>query len=149
LVNVTSQGNPEQRLSTTQRLLAAALAVVLIAPVIVAGTLQPDPRGFGTHQRLGLPPCSVYALFGVRCPTCGGTTAWANLVRGHWLDALAANVGATLLGILTLLGIPWLLGSVVRGRWIAWTPSSNTAARVVIALTVVTLIDWGVRLLLG
>jgi len=129
-------------------MLAIALAVVFILPLVVAGTLQPDSRGYGTHQQTGLPPCTVYVLFGCRCPPCGGTTAWANLVRGRVVDALAANVGATLLGVLALVAGPWLRLSAFRGRWFLWTPNGNAFAWVAVALTAVTLIDWGVRLAL-
>jgi hypothetical protein len=134
------------RLSAGKRL--AAVAVVLIAPLVVAGLLKPDPRGFGTHQELGLPPCTVYVLFGHRCPTCGSTTAWASVVRGRCQQALAANVGGTLMAVLDLITVPWLLFSAFWGRWIFWTPNGNTIAWIMVALTVVTLIDWGVRLAL-
>lgn len=137
------------RLSLQRRLVAAGLAVVLIVPMVVAATLQPDRRGFGTHQQLGLPPCTIYAVCGFRCPTCGGTTAWANLVRGRGRDALAANVGATLLGLVDLAGAAWLLLSAIRGRWFLGLPSAFCLAWVMIAVTVVTLIDWVVRLASG
>jgi hypothetical protein len=137
------------RLSTVQRLGATVLAVLLLVPLGVASRLQPNRRGYGTHQQLGLPPCSASVLLGVRCPMCGGTTAWANLVRGRGREALAANSGATLLGVLCLVAIPWLLWSALRGRWCLWAPNGTTLAWVAVALTAVTLIDWLVRLRWG
>ena len=77
------------------------------------------------------------------------TTAWANLVRGRLIDALRANVGGTLLGVLDLLAVPWLLLSAARGRWLVWVPNSTAAAWTATLIMIVTLIDWGVRLMTG
>ena len=56
---------------------------------------------------------------------CGMTTAWAHLVRGQWLAACRANVGGVLLGLLAMVGAPWLLGSACQGRWWGWTPTER------------------------
>ncbi len=88
----------------------------LIAGFALAIRLEPDPRGFGTHQRLGLPPCSVRLWLGVPCPSCGGTTAFAWFVRGHWIAALQANPAAFGLALLSALMIPWSLYSAVIAR---------------------------------
>jgi hypothetical protein len=77
------------------------------------------------------------------------TTAWAHLVRGHWIDALKANAGGALLGILDLLAVPWLLLSAACGRWLGWVPTSSAIAWVAVLVMLVTLIDWGLRLISG
>ena len=46
-------------------------------------SLESDPRGFGTHEQLGLPPCQVREWLGVSCPTCGVTTAALLLLHGQ------------------------------------------------------------------
>jgi len=129
--------------------MVAALGLGLSVPLIVASTLEPNPLGQGTHQQLGLQPCTVMVLFGCRCPACGMTTSWANLVRGRLARALQANVGGTLLGGLTLAAVPWLLLSAARGHWLGWVPNSTVAAWVASLLMVVMLIDWGLRLIIG
>ena len=73
-----------------------------------ARCLVPDPRGLGTHQQLGLPPCTFRVLFGRPCPACGMTTAWANVLRGRLPPALRANVTGTLLCGLDLAAVGWL-----------------------------------------
>ena len=90
---------------------------------------EPSPPGYGTHQQLGLPPCTFWVLFGRPCPTCGMTTAWAHLMRGEWLDACRANAGGALLGLLAMVAAPWLLGSA-DSRPIGWAlaPSERAAA---------------------
>jgi hypothetical protein len=128
---------------------AAILGFALAVPLAVACFLTPDPHNRGTHQQLGLPPCTIVVLFGHRCPACGMTTAWAHLVRGHWLGALRANVGGALLAVLDLLAVPWLLASAARGRWLGWVPDANVLAWVIASIMVVTLIDWSVRMIAG
>jgi hypothetical protein len=139
----------ETALSGRDRLVTAALALGLLVLLAAAALLRPDPRGLGTHQQFGLPPCTFRFLFGRRCPSCGMTTSWACLVRGELLDAFRANVGGTLLAALALVGVPWLAGSAARGRWLVWAPNSLTAAWVGSVILLVTLIDWAVRLAAG
>jgi hypothetical protein len=123
-----------------------ALGIGLLALLAAAAWMTPDPRGHGTHQQLGLFPCTFEVLFGLPCPTCGMTTAWAHLVRGQLIGAFRANVGGTLLAVAAAVGAPWLLASAVRGRWLGWRPSGNLVAIVAAAIVVITLIDWGLRL---
>lgn len=60
--------------------------------LIIACLLKPDPRGYGTHQQLGLPPCLTSVMLGVKkCPGCGLTTGFAHLVRGNVADAWQSN----------------------------------------------------------
>lgn len=124
----------------------ALFGLALLAPLVVARSLEPEGQGRGTHQQLGLPPCTVVLLFGRPCPVCGMTTSWANLTRGRLIDALGANVGGTTLAAIGILAVPWLLFSAVRGRWIGWIPNSTTIVWVASGVMIVTLIDWGIRL---
>jgi len=43
-----------------------ALGSTLLLLLGVAVWLLPDPRGIGTHKQLGLPPCSVPQIYGIR-----------------------------------------------------------------------------------
>ena len=125
------------------------LALGLLALLAVAAFLRPDPRGLGTHQQFGLPPCTFRFFFGRPCPTCGMTTSWAHLVRGQLIGALRASVGGTLLGALAVVSVPWLVVSAARGRWLGWAPNGTTVGWVASAILLVTLIDWGIRLAAG
>jgi hypothetical protein len=84
--------------------LAASLGVLLLAAL-----LSPDPRGVGTHERLGLPPCRYLMAEGRPCPSCGLTTAFANLVRLRLRAAWAANPAGLPLFLAVLALPPWLL----------------------------------------
>lgn len=47
--------------------------------------VEADPRGFGTHEKLGLPPCAPMELWNIPCPGCGVTTSFALAAHGHVL----------------------------------------------------------------
>jgi hypothetical protein len=128
------------------RLMLAMIGGVLVTLLATAACLQPSPNGMGTHRQLGLPPCSFIVMAGVRCPSCGMTTSWANLMRGRLVASLQANCGGTLLGLTSLLVGPWAIVSGVRGRWIGGTPDERVVAAVAVAIISVTLVDWAIRL---
>lgn len=125
--------------------LAGAGIIVLLA---VAFTLKPSPSGYGTHQRLGLPPCTFYTLAGVRCPACGMTTSWAYLTQGKLTAAVAANSGGALLGLVCIGVAPWMLVSALKGRWLWGFPPDWLSLLVVGTIIGVTLVDWTYRLLI-
>lgn len=125
------------------------LAVGLLALMGVARCLDPDPRGHGTHERLGLPPCSFVLMFGWRCPTCGMTTSWSYLARCEVVASLKANVAGTLLGVLAVGSAVWLIASAWRGRWLGWTPTSAGGLWITVVVFLVTLVDWVFRLSAG
>ena len=132
-------------LSWYQRFFLIAGSGVLIALFVTAAFVRPDPRGFGTHQRLGLPPCTFQQLTGVRCPSCGMTTSWSHLVRGRVFRSFQTNSGGALIGIMCVILTPWSLVSGLRGQWL-WRPIGEwVAVGLVILLLGVTLIDWGIR----
>ena len=132
-----------------ERVLAAVTGFALLGVLVVACVLRPDDRGHGTHRQLGLPPCTLRVLFDVRCPTCGMTTSWANLVRGRPVEALSANLGGTLLCVLDMLAVPWLLCTAITGRWVVCEPHAGVVACGLAVVLAVTLIEWTARLACG
>lgn len=122
------------------------LALVLAVPLAMAACLTPSGTGSGTHEQLGLPPCSFKTLVGVPCPSCGMTTAWAHGMRGEIGGALRANVGGTLLCLLDLVVVPWLLVSALVGRWVCVAPRDGPIAWMALGFVAITLADWGIRL---
>ena len=130
-----------------KRLVAVIVGLALLCPVAIAFLLVPDSRGHGTHEQLGLPPCTMVVLFGIRCPTCGSTTAFAHLARGRLIEAFAANVAATLLALLLVPTGIWVCLSAIRGRWLMATPSGVVAVMVALGFLAIAIIDWVCRLL--
>jgi hypothetical protein len=148
ITNQTSQP-AVARLSLSARLLLGVGATVVLTLLAVAACLRPSALGYGTHQQLGLPPCTSVALFGRRCPSCGMTTSWAYLLRGQpWL-ACRANTGGALLAVLGLLGGPWSLACAARGRGVFGRPRDGVLVFLALLVVGVTLVDWGWRLALG
>ena len=83
---------------------------------IVLGLVSPDPRGYGTHVRLGMEPCSWPASGGLPCPTCGVTTAACHLVHLSPFKAVmthpfGAALAATGIWLAVLAGISLVLRS--------------------------------------
>jgi hypothetical protein len=122
------------------------LGVALIAPLIVASRLTPNAAGMGTHQQLGLPPCTIVMFWGMRCPSCGMTTSWALATHGRLLAAAQANAGGLLLALIAVVMGPWSLVSGLRGYWIGGPPSDRLLAGSAILVVVVTLLDWAARI---
>lgn len=136
-------------MSRRDRRLAAATAVGLAVLFGVAAWLRPDSRGYGTHQQLGFPPCTFTVLFGIHCPTCGTTTAWAHFVRGRWPSALRANVAGTVLALVAMAVAVWLGVSAARGRWWIRPPGATLVGWLVGVWFAASVVEWCIRLLIG
>ena len=133
---------PVGKFSLTHRIALAGIAVGGIAVLLVAYNLDSDPRGFGTHEQLGLTPCYFQQWSGRVCPACGATTAWAYTVRGQIAQAAAVNFGGTLLCIATIITVPWLAMSASVGRWIVCRLSLRLLLVAATALLLIVLLDW-------
>ena len=98
------------RRSSEHRYVLIAAAVVGLG-MLVAGTfLSADPRGVGTHEQLGLPPCMTLELWGVPCPGCGVTTSVTLASHGRFADSFRTQP----LGLaLWFLGAAFVLWSAI------------------------------------
>ena len=62
--------------------------------------VTPDPRGYGTHEQLGMMACGWPDAMGYPCPTCGATTAACYLVHLSPVQAVITNpFGAALAAV--------------------------------------------------
>jgi len=131
------------------RLVAGAVAGVGLALVGVAVCLTPDPSGMGTHQQLGLPPCTSVVITGYPCPTCGMTTAFSLTVRGRLLSAFHAQPAGLVFALATILVTAVALVSAVSGRF--WTPNFYRISwpRWAFGFVILLLAGWGYKLLVG
>jgi hypothetical protein len=137
---------PGHPLGRSSRVLLGLWTLGLIAGFVLAAALEPDPRGYGTHQRLGLPPCSFQLLFGLKCPSCGSTTSFAHFIRGEWIDSIRTNPGAFMLAIVSAGMVPWGAYSVWIGR--TWRLDDPATAFVWLLSGVVTIsvVQWVCRI---
>ena len=144
--NAGSGGFPVGRGS---RWLLVGWSLVLIGGFILALSLTPDPRGFGTHQSLGLPPCTFRALCDIPCPSCGMTTSFAHIVRGDFAQALRANAGGVVLALVCAAQIPWCWCSAARGRLLWVSDPSATLLWLLLAVGSVCVVNWLILLVRG
>ena len=139
---------PGYPLGQRGRALLSVLGLGLIAGFCLAATLEPDPRGYGTHRQLGLPPCTVRLLLGIPCPSCGMTTSFAHLMRGQVADALRANAAGLLLALACAALVPWSWLSAFYGR-ACWIERPGLAALIVLgSISAIAIVQWGVRVFL-
>ena len=92
-------------------------ALLLLGVLVMVGVglyLTPEPAGHGTHQQLGLPPCTIYYLTGRPCPSCGLTTSVSAILHGQFGLAWRANpmgfvivAGALAVAINSLIALFW------------------------------------------
>jgi hypothetical protein len=98
------------------RTLAGAVAVAASVCYGALLKVQPDVRGHGTHEQLGLDPCGWPLAYGIPCPTCGCTTAACLLVHGRIVTAFVTQpFGAAFAAVGLLLGVHGVL-CLLRGR---------------------------------
>lgn len=137
---------PPRQLTSTERATMAIVGVTLSCLLVIAWVLTPSPTGLGTHQQLGLPGCSMLTFTGIRCPGCGMTTSWAHVMRGNIAQACSANLGGTVLCLLTIFVTPVFLYMSVRGMSTPYGWFSKTAIPLLILAMAVSIVEWLIRL---
>ncbi len=138
-----------ERLGRPTRAWMAVLALALVVVMVVARTLTPDPRGFGTHTQLGLWPCAFKAATGTPCPTCGMTTSFAWYARGEVARSWGANPAGVGLASTCVILVPWLLMVSARGRPWPFRTLENPLISLSVAVVALILVSWAVRMTLG
>lgn len=136
-----------QSISPWLRWLCLLSGVGVMTLLALARSLTPSPLGFGTHQQLGLPPCTSIFLWESRCPACGMTTSWALATHGDLVAAARTNVGGLLLAIIALAFFPascyfFATGRATRGYWFSTVLAVSLATAMVLAI-----VQWLIRLL--
>jgi hypothetical protein len=132
-----------------RRLYAAAVLLACGGVIALAAWLEPDPRGYGTHQQLGFGKCGMLITTGFPCPTCGMTTAFAYTVRGRLVSAFLAQPAGFLLALATM-------GCAVVAGWVLVTgriPQVHvpviTPYRLFFGLLVLLVGSWAFKIVLG
>jgi len=93
------------------------LAAGALAGLAVLGlALEPDARGVGTHEQLGLRPCLTMELWNVPCPGCGVTTSVTLATQGRFLDALKNQPFGFAVWLFVLGFVAWAALGHLRGR---------------------------------
>lgn len=96
-------------------LVVLVLGMLALFGFLLLGT-QPDSRGHGTHEQLGMAPCSWPRLHGMPCATCGVTTSASLLLHGRPVDAFLTQPFGMLLTLAGILFIVLAISHLVRGE---------------------------------
>lgn len=134
---------PVRRLGLVPRLLSLGLSAGCVLLLGVAASISPDARGVGTHEQLGIAPCTFMAVYGWPCPSCGYTTSFSLFAHLRWGQSLYNQPMGFLLALATAM-VAWggayvaltgkplhrLFGRFFTGKW-------------VLAVTVLMVLAWG------
>lgn len=125
------------------RIIAGLTALGAISVLSLAAYLRPASAGYGTHEQLGMLPCTWAAVLDRPCPTCGMTTSFAHAANGSILASFAAQPFGAFLALLTASAFwggmhvcmtgsrlgrvytlllrqrsLWILGALLLGAWL-------------------------------
>lgn len=109
-------GSVEENRALIIRLAHACIALGLVATLLLALWLKPDPRGIGTHEQLLLYPCNFHSQTGLPCPFCGMTTAFTHMAHGNVRQALMTQPLGALGFVVVLFLTPVAVGAAITGR---------------------------------
>ena len=74
------------------------------ALLVAALWLTPARGGHGTHEQLGVPPCSFLSRTGWPCPSCGMTTSISAMAHGQLARAWTAQPFGVMLFAAIIVG---------------------------------------------
>jgi hypothetical protein len=133
------------------RLAWAGVALACLAVLGIARYLQPDPRGFGTHQQLSIYkyPCGFVLTSGLPCPTCGMTTAFSMIMHGRPFSALKAQPAGAILCVATVGLLAFSLYVAISGRIVSLNWERIGPVRIMIALGLLILGGWAFKIAHG
>jgi len=96
-------------------LLTMAVAVA-IGFVVLGVFIAPDERGYGTHEKLGLPSCVMMDVTGIPCPGCGVTTSVALAANGRFAESFINQPFGLFCALAGALFVLWAFWTHFRGR---------------------------------
>jgi|LSQX01.2.fsa_nt_gb hypothetical protein len=123
--------------------------IVAVAVLIAARLLPPEPDGYGTHQRLLMPPCLFRAATHLPCPLCGLTTAFARTGRGDFTGAFEAHLLGPMLYVSTVvIALSCLLALISGARVLQKIVDALYSPMLAYWLAVMLIIAWPINVYL-
>jgi len=130
------------------RVAAALVLSASVAVLAIAAWLTPDPRGFGTHEQLGTPPCLPLMRWGLPCPTCGMCTAFAHAIRGELVAAFLAQPAGLALAVATAIAGVASAFVLIAGRKIPLAISWSWTKQLLWIAIVLVLAAWAYKVIM-
>jgi len=131
------------------RFLSLLLLSASVAVIVIAFVLHPDPRGTGTHEQLGLPPCGFLRDHGVPCIACGMTTAFTAIAHGDLGLAVRANPFGCLL-FFVALAAPFHFAHSLIKDYDPLRIFQTRRSRIILPIGgIMLLVNWGIMVLIA
>ncbi|MEC8253440.1 MAG: DUF2752 domain-containing protein [Planctomycetota bacterium] len=102
--------------AVADRAVATVVSAVAVGLTWKLSGVAPDPRGHGTHEQFGMDPCGWPEVYGIPCPTCGCTTAAAQVVHGDLVGAFVTQPFGAAVAVVGLLAGLHGLACLLRAR---------------------------------
>lgn len=132
--------------SANDRLTCYALAALAALAIALSFFMSPDPRGHGSHEQLGLPPCVTLTALRAPCPFCGMTTSFCNMSHGRFVEAFRSHPTGPLLYAILWLSLPFHLYWARTRRSLLAVATDWPLERPVTWGFVAVLIGWALKL---
>ena len=136
---------PVTKRSTEHRFLVVCALIGAAGLVVIGLLLEPDPRGYGTHEALGFRPCLPMELWNLPCPGCGVTTAVSHAVEGQWGRSFVVQPFGFLLFLASVGFIAFVFVSHARGIDLGPSWTSVNWKRWVLAAGLAMFLGWGYK----
>lgn len=130
----------------TTRLAATLLFLGSTGLLLVAWWLNPESRGIGTHQQLGLPACSFELTTGLPCMTCGMTTSFAHTADGSLFTGFLTQPAGAMLALGCALVSLVSLWALISGMSLKPLGRHLLRPRPIILFLVIFFLAWGFTL---
>ncbi len=117
------------KLAAGERFAFSVTPLFAIAVFLVASLLDPDPRGHGTHEQLGLMPCAAVAVLNTPCPFCGMTTSFSYAAHGNIGASFRTQPGGLFLFSVMFVAAALSLGAGITGHWLPGLVSDTMVRR--------------------
>ena len=135
-------------LTHTQRRLTVLSGFGIVVVFGIASWLTPDPRGFGTHQQLGMPACSFQLITGIQCPHCGLTTSFSWFIRGQFEKSFRTNPAGFILAFVSVGILIWIILINIRGAFVITNAPGRIALFGFGIWVVLSIVVWVFKVLL-
>lgn len=128
------------------RAIAGCAALGALGVLSLAAYLRPASEGYGTHEQLGMLPCTWAAVLDRPCPTCGMTTSFAHAANGSLLASFTAQPFGALLALLTASAFWGGMHVCVTGSRLGRIYALLLRQRSLWILGAILLVAWGYKL---